>query len=65
VQIVKNTSLTALIGFTDLARAAQLINNVTFQPFLAFGWAAIFYFAICFPLSLLARNLERRLHAGR
>lgn len=65
VQIVKNTSLTAIIGFTDLTRAAQLIDNVTFQPFLAFGWAAAIYFALCFPMSLLARNLERRLHAGR
>lgn len=65
VQIVKNTSLAAIIGFTDLARAAQLINNVTFQPFIVFGVAAAIYFALCFPLSLLARHLERRLHAGR
>jgi polar amino acid transport system permease protein len=62
VQIVKNTSLAALIGFTDLARASQLINNVTFQPFLVFGVTAAIYFALCFPLSLLARSLERRLH---
>jgi polar amino acid transport system permease protein len=65
VQIVKNTSLTAIIGFTDLARAAQLINNVTFQPFIVFGWAAAIYFGLCFPLSVVARRLERRLHAGR
>ena len=58
MQIVKNTSLTAIIGFTDLTRAAQLIDNVTFQPFLAFGWAAAIYFALCFPMSLLARNLD-------
>lgn len=65
VQIVKNTSLAALIGFTDLARAGQLINNVTFEPFLVFGWVAAIYFAICFPLSVLSRSLERRLHVGR
>lgn len=64
VQIVKNTSLAALIGFTDLARASQLINNVTFQPFQVFGVAAAIYFALCFPISLLARSLERRLHVG-
>jgi polar amino acid transport system permease protein len=65
VQIVKNTSLAAIIGFTDLTRAAQLINNVTFQPFIAFGWAALIYFVLCFPLSTLARHLEWRLNAGR
>jgi polar amino acid transport system permease protein len=65
VQIVKNTSLAALIGFTDLARAGQLINNVTFEPFLVFGWVAAIYFALCFPLSVLSRSLERRLHVGR
>lgn len=65
VQIVKNTSLAAIIGFTDLTRAAQFINNVTLQPFTVFGWAAAIYFAICFPLSALSRYFERRLHAGR
>jgi polar amino acid transport system permease protein len=65
VQIVKNTSLTAIIGFTELARASQLINNATFQPFLVFGCAALIYFAMCFPLSVLSRKLERRLHVGR
>lgn len=65
VQIVKNTSLAAIIGFTDLARAGQLINNVTFMPFPVFGTVAAIYFAICFPLSLASRTLERRLHAGR
>jgi len=65
VQIVKNTSLAAIIGFTDLARAGQLINNVTFQPFPVFGTVAAIYFAVCFPLSLASRTLERRLHAGR
>ncbi len=65
VQIVKNTSLAAIIGFTDLARAGQLINNVTFQPFPVFGTVAAMYFALCFPLSFASRALERRLHAGR
>ena len=34
VQIVKNTSLASIIGFVELARAGQLINNATFQPFI-------------------------------
>ncbi len=65
VQIIKNTSLASIIGFTDLARAGQLINNVTFQPFPVFGTVAALYFVLCFPLSFASRALERRLHAGR
>lgn len=65
VQIVKSTSLAAIIGFTDLTRAAQLINTATLQPLLVFCVAALIYFLICYPLSALSRYLERRLHAGR
>lgn len=62
VQVVKNTSITSIIGFVELARAGQLINNATFQPFRVFVVVALLYFAICYPLSRLSRWLERRLH---
>ncbi len=63
VQVVKNTSIASLIGFVELARAGQLINNATFQPFRVFMVVAALYFAICYPLSRWSRRLERRLHA--
>lgn len=62
VQVVKNTSIASIIGFVELARAGTLINNTTFQPFRVFVVVAILYFAVCYPLSLLARWLERRLN---
>ena len=61
VQVVKNTSIASIVGFTELTRAAQLVNNATFQPFLCFGVVAALYFMLCWPLSLWARRLERRL----
>ncbi len=61
VQIVKGTSLAAIIGFTELTRAGQIINNATFQPMLVFSVVAVIYFFLCWPLSLLAGYLERRL----
>jgi polar amino acid transport system permease protein len=64
VQVVKNTSIASLIGFVELARAGQLINNATFQPFRVFLVVAALYFVICYPLSRLSRRLERRFHAG-
>jgi polar amino acid transport system permease protein len=65
VQIVKNTSLASVIGFIELARAGQIINNSTFQPFLIFAWVAVIYFALCFPLSMTSRYFERKLHVGK
>ncbi|MCU7371135.1 amino acid ABC transporter permease [Paucibacter sp. O1-1] len=60
VQIIKGTSLAAIIGFTELTRAGQIINNATFQPLLVFSVVAAIYFALCWPLSLLAARMERR-----
>ena len=61
VQIVKGTSLAAIIGFTELTRAGQIINNATFQPMVVFTVVAVIYFVLCWPLSLLASYMERRL----
>jgi polar amino acid transport system permease protein len=65
VQLIKNTSLASIIGFIELTRAGQLVNNATFQPFTVFIVVAVLYFALCYPLSLLSRRLERRFHVGR
>jgi polar amino acid transport system permease protein len=65
VQIVKNTSLASVIGFVELSRAGQIINNSTFEPFVIFTAVALIYFVLCYPLSVAARTLERRTHAGR
>jgi polar amino acid transport system permease protein len=60
VQIIKGTSLAAIIGFVELARSGQLVSSITYKPLLAFGLVAICYFAICFPLSRYSARLERR-----
>ena len=60
VQIIKGTSLAAIIGFTEITRAGQIINNATFQPLHVFTTVAALYFAICWPLSLLAARMERK-----
>jgi polar amino acid transport system permease protein len=64
VQLIKGTSLAAIIGFTELTRAGQIINNATFKPFLVFGSVAAIYFAMCWPLSLISARLERRYAAA-
>ena len=65
VQLVKNTSLASIIGFHELTHAAQYVNNLTLKPILVYGVVGAMYFAVCFPLYLLSRRLERTFHADR
>ncbi|MCO5093372.1 amino acid ABC transporter permease [Bosea sp. (in: a-proteobacteria)] len=61
VQVIKSTSVTSILGFVELTRAAQLVNNTTFRPLLVFSIVCAIYFALCWPLSYLSRRLEGRL----
>ena len=65
VQIVKNTSLTALLGFVELTRASQIMTAATFAPLTVYLAAAAIYFVLCFSLSWASQVLERRLHVAR
>jgi len=65
VQVVKSTSLTSVIGFVELTRAAQIINAATFRPFLVYLLVGVIYFALCYPLTLAGRRLEAKFHVAR
>ncbi len=65
VQAVKNTSIVSIVNVVEVARAGQLVNNTTYEPFRVYGLVALLYFAICWPMSLLAARLERRLDVRR
>jgi polar amino acid transport system permease protein len=58
VQIIKNTSLASVVGFIELVRAGQIVNNTIFQPFLIYLLIAFLYFSMCYPLSIFSRKLE-------
>jgi polar amino acid transport system permease protein len=61
VQLVKGTSLAAIVGFIELTRAGQIISNQTYRPLFVFGIVGAIYFAICWPLSQLGSRLEASL----
>ncbi len=65
VQIVKNTSLASIVGFVELTRAGQLVNNSIVAPLLVYMLVAGLYFAMCYPLSWWSRKLEVRLNFGQ
>ncbi|XBS70334.1 amino acid ABC transporter permease [Acerihabitans sp. KWT182] len=62
--IVKDTSVVAVIGYIELLRATQNIITRTQDPLPLLTLAAIFYFVICFPLSMAGRYLEGILNKG-
>jgi polar amino acid transport system permease protein len=63
VQVVKATALASVIGFVELTKTGTVIANATFKPFLVYGCVALIYFALCYPISLWSRSLEKRVHA--
>lgn len=64
VQLIKGTSLAAIVGFIELARAGQIVSNQTFEPILVFGIVGAIYFVLCWPLSLYSAHLEAKFAAA-
>jgi len=64
VQLIKGTSLAAIVGFVELSRAGQIVSNQTFRPLTVFAIVGIIYFLICWPLSLWGAGVERRMQAN-
>ncbi|EJL87010.1 amine acid ABC transporter, permease protein, 3-TM region, His/Glu/Gln/Arg/opine family [Herbaspirillum sp. CF444] len=64
VQVIKMTSLASVIGFIELTRAGQIINNSIFQPFLIFSLVGVFYFVLCYPLSRWSESMENKLNVS-
>lgn len=64
VQLIKGTSLASVVGFVELARAAQVVSAATFQSTLVYVLTAALYFLICFPLTVWSRNLERSMNGA-
>ncbi|AWC20996.1 amino acid ABC transporter permease [Aminobacter sp. P9b] len=60
VQLIKATALTSIIGFEELLRTSNAINNATFEPFTVYGLVALIFFVLCYPLTQYARSLEAR-----
>lgn len=64
VQLLKGTSLAAIVGFTELARTGSIVSNLTYKPLLVYAVVGLIYFLLCWPLSVCGRHLEKRLAGG-
>jgi len=65
VQVIKGTALASVVGFMELTKVGKTIANATFSPFLVFSCVALLYFVLCYPVSLFAKHLERKIHVHR
>jgi His/Glu/Gln/Arg/opine family amino acid ABC transporter permease subunit len=60
IVLFKDTSLASIIGYVDLTKAAQIVNNREIKPFELYLFIAVVYWVCTYSLSVMARRLERR-----
>ncbi len=59
ITLIKDTSLTAVIGILELVRRGQIIySGAPFEPIPVIVLVAFMYFAVNYTLSLGSRRLE-------
>lgn len=61
IGVVKGSSLASVVGYVELVLAGRHVIQRTYAPLLVMGTIAMIYFVICYPLSILSKNLERKL----
>jgi len=61
ISLLKDSSICALIAVNELMLTSKVIMSETFMPLHVFVLVGMIYFAIAWPMSLLARWIERRL----
>lgn len=61
INLVKNSSVLAIIAGGDLMYAADIVSSQTFQINLTYIFVALLYLVITLPLSYGVNRLERHL----
>ena len=61
IVLFKDTSLASIIGFMDLTKAAQVVNNREIRPFPIYLFIAAVYWVCTYSMSRYARYLEKRI----
>ena len=65
VTLVKDSSLASIVGLFELTLASRTIVGTTFAPLEAYAVGTLYYFAVCYPISVLSKFLERHLNRGQ
>ena len=59
IVLLKDTSLASIIGYVELTKAAQIVNNREIRPFELYLFIAVIYWLCSFGMSLIASRLQR------
>ncbi|MFM4994641.1 amino acid ABC transporter permease [Aeromonas sanarellii] len=59
-RIIKTSSLAVLIGVVEVIKVGQQIIERTYGSLLIYGLLFLFFFLVCYPLSLVSRRLEQQ-----
>jgi His/Glu/Gln/Arg/opine family amino acid ABC transporter permease subunit len=62
IVLLKDTSLASIIGYVDLTKAAQIVNNREVRPFELYLFIAVVYWLCSFAMSRYAGAMEQRLN---
>jgi His/Glu/Gln/Arg/opine family amino acid ABC transporter permease subunit len=65
IGLLKDTSIASIIAAPELMLRAKDLASSSFMPMHLYVLAALIYFAISYPLSIVVRRLERALSMGR
>ena len=60
IVLFKDTSLASIIGYVDLTKAAQIVNNREIKPFQLYLFIAVVYWICTYSMSRVAQRLEHR-----
>jgi His/Glu/Gln/Arg/opine family amino acid ABC transporter permease subunit len=60
IVLFKDTSLASIIGYVDLTKAAQIVNNREIRPFELYLFIAVVYWLFAYSMSRVARRFEHR-----
>jgi ABC-type amino acid transport system permease subunit len=58
--VMKDSALVSVLGYVELLKASQILITRTQEPFLILAIAGAFYFALSYPISRYAAQLEKR-----
>lgn len=59
-RIIKTSSLAVLIGVVEVIKVGQQIIERTYGSLLIYALLFLFFFLVCYPLSLVSRRLEQQ-----
>ncbi len=59
IGMLKNSSMVAMIGVTDIMRGAQMMQNITYRAFEPYLLCGVVYYVLVAVLTIISDRLER------